>query len=338
MHRVHSGRLTRRRRLGASQGLPVRQGFLQYHPRVPTRRSGRAGTKSSRALPEAPQNQPRRPPQNPPTDPGHRVVPELRPPIRLPGQPFGRGKDPSERGTGAPGVSKFPGSWKLMPLEDCMSAIIDYRGKTPAKTLFGIPLVTAKVVKNGRIMREGREYIAAENYDSWMRRGIPAKGDVIITMEAPLGEIAQLDGEKVALAQRLITLRGKPGLLDNSYLKYAMQSGFVQAQLQARATGTTVVGIKQRELRKVMLPVPPSDQQRSIAEILGSLDDKIELNRRMNETLEAMARAIFKSWFVDFAPVWAKMDGRQPAGMDAANAALFPDSFQDSPLGEIPKG
>ena len=86
------------------------------------------------------------------------------------------------------------------------------------------------------------------------------------------------------------------------------------------------------------MPLPPLWQQQAIAHILGTLDDKIELNRRMNETLEAMARAIFKSWFVDFDPVRAKADGRQPAGMDAATAALFPDSFEDSPLGKIPKG
>jgi type I restriction enzyme S subunit len=76
----------------------------------------------------------------------------------------------------------------------------------------------------------------------------------------------------------------------------------------------------------------------AIAEILGTLDDKIELNRRMNETLEAMARAIFKSWFVDFDPVRAKAEGHQPFGVDAATAAIFPDSFQDSPLGKVPKG
>ena len=86
------------------------------------------------------------------------------------------------------------------------------------------------------------------------------------------------------------------------------------------------------------LTLPPLAEQRAIAHILGTLDDKIELNRRMNETLEAMARALFKSWFVDFDPVRAKREGRQPAGMDKATAALFPDAFQDSPLGKIPKG
>ena len=80
-----------------------------------------------------------------------------------------------------------------------------------------------------------------------------------------------------------------------------------------------------------------SSEQKAIAHILGTLDDKIELNRRMNETLEAMARATFKSWFVDFDPVRAKMDGRKPAGMDDATAALFPDSFEDSQYGRIPR-
>jgi len=85
------------------------------------------------------------------------------------------------------------------------------------------------------------------------------------------------------------------------------------------------------------LDLPPTDEQRAISHILGTLDDKIELNRRMNETLEAMARALFKSWFVDFDPVRAKAEGRDP-GLPKPLADLFPDSFEDSALGEIPKG
>ena len=229
------------------------------------------------------------------------------------------------------------GNWRQMLLEDCMSAIIDYRGKTPRKTIAGIPLVTAKVVKDGRIATPN-EFIDAGEYDSWMRRGLPEPGDVVMTTEAPLGEVAQLDGTKVALAQRLITLRGKSGLLDNTFLKFFMQSDFAQQQLLARASGTTVLGIKQSELRRVTLLLPPLAEQKAIAGILGSLDDKIELNRRMNETLEAMARAIFKSWFVDFDPVRAKLDGRQPAGMDAETAALFPDRFEHVDGEPVPKG
>jgi len=218
-----------------------------------------------------------------------------------------------------------------------MDVIIDYRGKTPEKTTYGIPLITAKIVKGGQIQKP-EEFISPDDYDSWMRRGLPSLGDVIITTEAPLGEVAQLDNRKVALAQRLITLRGKKNILNNTFLKYLMQSEFVQDQLRARASGSTVSGIKQSELRRIDLFVPPLPTQHAIARILGSLDDKIELNRQMNETLEAMAKAIFQSWFVDFDPVRAKAEGRQPAGMDTATAAQFPNSFEEVDGREVPKG
>ncbi len=232
--------------------------------------------------------------------------------------------------------------WEELTLEDSMGAVIDYRGKTPRKTPSGIPLITAKIVKGGRIETPD-EFIAEEDYVDWMRRGVPECGDVVVTMEAPLGEVAQLGNERVALAQRLICLRAKPGVLNNNFLKFLMQSNGVQEQLRSRATGTTVLGIKQSELRKVILPRPPLPEQRAIAHILGTLDDKIELNRRMNETLEEMARALFKSWFVDFDAVRAKMDGRwRPGkslpGLPAEHYDLFPDRLVPSELGEIPEG
>ena len=221
-------------------------------------------------------------------------------------------------------------------LENTMAAIIDYRGKTPRKVSSGIPLITAKIVKGGQI-NTPTEFIAEEDYVSWMRRGIPQSGDIVVTTEAPLGEVAQLNHQRVALAQRLILLRGKSGILDNRFLKFLMQSDDVQDQLRARATGTTVIGIKQKELRQIELALPPISEQRAIAHILGTLDDKIELNRRMNETLEEMARALFKSWFVDFDPVRAKMEGRDP-GLPKHLADLFPDRLVDSELGPIPEG
>ena len=227
----------------------------------------------------------------------------------------------------------LPDGWRTLPLEECMAAIIDYRGKTPTKTTFGVPLVTAKIVKGGRI-EPAEEFIAESDYESWMRRGMPEKGDVVMTTEAPLGEVAQLDGRKVALAQRVITLRGKQNLLDNGYLRYLLQSAAVQDELKARSTGTTVLGIKQSELRKVRLTLPPFDFQKPIAHILGTLDEKIELNRRMNSTLEAMARALFQSWFVDFDPVRRNAEG----GAQRPEDGQFPDSFEDSELGLIPTG
>lgn len=99
-----------------------------------------------------------------------------------------------------------------------------------------------------------------------------------------------------------------------------------------------VPGVNRNHLHEARVVVPPLAEQLAIGHILGTLDDKIEMNRRMNETLEAMARALFKSWVVDFDPVRAKLEGRKPAGMDKATADLFPDSFQDSPLAKIPKG
>ena len=136
----------------------------------------------------------------------------------------------------------------------------------------------------------------------------------------------------------MVTLRGKAGLLDSTYLLYLLQTEEMQSQLKSRATGTTVLGIKQSELRKVTLSLPPFDLQLSAAATLKALDDRISLLSETNTTLEAIAQALFKSWFVDFDPVRAKQQGNAPQGMDAATAALFPDSFEASELGKVPKG
>jgi type I restriction enzyme S subunit len=101
---------------------------------------------------------------------------------------------------------------------------------------------------------------------------------------------------------------------------------------------SSVPGVNRNDLHRLPVLLPPLPEQKRIAHILGTLDDKIELNRRMNATLEGMSRAIFKSWFVDFDPVRQKAAGKQPVGMDAQTAALFPDSFEDSEIGEVPKG
>ncbi len=119
--------------------------------------------------------------------------------------------------------------------------------------------------------------------------------------------------------------------------------GFLYYRLKSLDINRTAIGsaqplVTQGGLKIIQTLVPSLPEQKAIAHILGILDDKIELNQQMNRNLEAIAQAIFKSWFVDFDPVRAKMEGRQPAGMDAATAALFPDSFEDSALGEIPKG
>lgn len=121
--------------------------------------------------------------------------------------------------------------WITLPFEDCMAAIIDHRGKSPIKTSSGVPLVTAKIVKGGRIAKP-EEFISEQDFDEWMRRGLPEPGDIVMTTEAPLGKVAQLDGQKVALAQRIITIRGKRDILDNTFLKFLLQSDPVQDQLR----------------------------------------------------------------------------------------------------------
>ncbi len=208
--------------------------------------------------------------------------------------------------------------WNQDRLIDILETLIDYRGKTPRKISFGIPLITAKIVKNGRIETPS-EFLPIEDYESWMVRGFPKIGDVLLTTEAPLGEVAQVNDEKIALAQRIVCLRGKKDILDNTFLKYYFLSPKGKAKLKARETGTTVTGIKQSELKEMLIDYPSSNVQKQITSILSSLDNKIELNRRINENLEQQAQALFKAWFVDFEP--------------------FKDrKFVDSELGMIPEG
>lgn len=136
-----------------------------------------------------------------------------------------------------------------------------------------------------------------------------------------------------------IVIRGRPGVSDTSFAYYLTRWREVQDFAISQMTGTSGrQRVPTEALSHLTVPLPPLPIQHAIADILGSLDDKIELNRRTNETLEAMAKALFKSWFVDFDPVLAKSMGRQPDGMDAETANLFPSSFVDSEIGRVPKG
>ena len=128
--------------------------------------------------------------------------------------------------------------------------------------------------------------------------------------------------------------------LEPRFLFYLLTSAEFQANLDAVKTHGSMAAdyVSLTDQRAFMLTFPPIREQRAIATALGALDDKIELNRRMNTTLETMARALFRSWFVDFDPVRAKLDGRSPEGLDETTAALFPSAFQDSENGHIPQG
>lgn len=144
--------------------------------------------------------------------------------------------------------------------------------------------------------------------------------------------------EPTVFASNLIRMRVDAERANPRFLLYYFLSNPGRKQTQAIGRGTSVTTITGPDIASLTVPTPPLPEQKAIAEVLGAVDDKIELNRQMNTTLDDLARTIFRSWFVDFDPVRAKMEGRQPFGMDAVTAALFPDHLIASPLGPIPEG
>ncbi|AGE28274.1 MULTISPECIES: restriction endonuclease subunit S [Pseudomonas] len=193
-------------------------------------------------------------------------------------------------------------SWSSCQLDDLLSCVIDYRGKTPPKTDSGIRLITAKVIKKGRVINDGaQEYIDPSMYGEVMRRGVPVKNDILITTEAPLGELALWNSEEqIALAQRVILLRPDPDKIDPNYLFYYLQSAAFQAQLHANSTGTTVPGIKNPVLRSLFVKYPHRlETQRKIGIFLARYDAFMEANRRRIALLEESARLLYREWFIN---------------------------------------
>ena len=163
--------------------------------------------------------------------------------------------------------------------------------------------------------------------------------DLVITRSGRIGTAALFNGFRLPVLPGafLIRFRLKTDVAEPLFYRYFFNSRAGQELLTSVATGSVQQNLNITSVHGLEVPVPPLADQRAIAHILGTLDDKIELNRRMNETLERQARALFKSWFVDFDPVRAKAEGRDP-GLPKPLADLFPDSFEDSELGGIPKG
>ena len=183
-------------------------------------------------------------------------------------------------------------------LGESLELLVDNRGKNPPFTPSGIPVLSAKAIKNGQISFREARYISEDTYARWMPKPLQ-RYDVILTSEAPLGECAIVTGDDpLAIAQRLYALRGKSGVLDSRYLYYAMQCEAVQADLHNRASGTTVSGIRQPELLKVRIPDPGYQQQKAIAGVLGALDDKIAVNERIVHTVDELASAMFEQMMV----------------------------------------
>jgi len=209
-----------------------------------------------------------------------------------------------------------------------------YRGGATA-------LIRSQNVYNDQFSYDGLAYIDDVQAEE-LANVVVCEGDVLLNItgdsvarccRAPADVIPARVNQHVAI------IRPDASLLHAGFLRYVLVSPEYQHHLLALASaGATRNALTKGMIEALEVPLPPIPEQQRIAHILGTLDDKIELNRRMNATLEGISRALFKSWFVDFDPVRQKAAGKQPVGMDAKTAALFPDSFEDSEIGEVPKG
>ncbi|WP_313285469.1 restriction endonuclease subunit S [Stutzerimonas kunmingensis] len=232
--------------------------------------------------------------------------------------------------------------WPFVPVEDVCELIVDCVNKTapvvPYETQYR--MIRTTNIRDGRVSLESCRFVEKETYEKWTRRARLQYGDVLLTREAPIGEVGFVDlPEGLFLGQRIMQYRANPKVLHPRFLHYVFQSPSLKHQFGSHeGSGSVVSHIRVGDCFKFKIPLPPPDVQDGIAELLGALDDRITLLRETNATLEAIAQALFKSWFVDFDPVHAKAEGRQPEGMDATTAALFPDSFEESELGLVPKG
>ena len=209
-------------------------------------------------------------------------------------------------------VGIIPVDWdnkKLIQIAD----YVDYRGKTPQKTNNGVFLVTAKNIKKGFIDYEtSKEFVSENKYMDIMSRGLPKLGDVLITTEAPVGNVAQIDKENIALAQRVIKYRGKEDEIDNTYMKFYFLGFKFQKEILIESTGGTVQGIKGSRLHKLKVSFPKIKEQEKIAEILSTWDEAIELKEKLIEEKKEFKRGLMqklltgKVRFPEFTDDWTE--------------------------------
>jgi len=173
--------------------------------------------------------------------------------------------------SGVEWLGEVPAHWNILALRRVVSRFVDYRGKTPQKVDRGVPLITAKNIKDGHIdLSQSQEFMREDEYQDWMTRGWPEIGDVLITTEAPLGEVAQVEDTFIALAQRIILLKVNKSRIINDYLKYHFLSMSGQGELWTRASGSTALGIKAERFKGTLVSVPPLNEQQKITRYLDS--------------------------------------------------------------------
>jgi len=231
------------------------------------------------------------------------------------------------------------GDYGAVALGEVASVRSGFAFKSSDWTDGGVPVVKIANVKDGRLVMEGCSFVNAAVAAS-ASEFVLGPGDILIAMTGYIGDVALVRPSDLPalLNQRVgrFSIRDDRHL-DRRFLFYLLRAPDIRSQIEGLGYGSAQPNISPSLIHGVEVPVPPLLEQRAIAHILGTLDDKIELNRRMSETLEAMARALFKSWFVDFDPVRAKAEGRDP-GLPQPLADLFPSRLIDSDLGKIPEG
>lgn len=260
-------------------------------------------------------------------------------------------------------------NFKNDTLESVCELIVDCPHSTPKWTESGLIVLRNQNIRDGYLNLSTPSYTNKEHFLKRIKRAEPQPGDIIFTREAPMGEVCMIPkGLKCCLGQRQVLLRPKK-TVNGLYLLFALQSSYVQRQIAwNEGTGSTVSNVRIPILKKLMIPRFSSQTENQIAKILYSITEKIELNRQINQTLEQMAQAIFKSWFVDFEPVKAKLEakksgndpelaamlaisGKTEADLEtfanqnpeayqqlAKTASLFPDKLVQSEQGLIPEG
>jgi len=236
------------------------------------------------------------------------------------------------------------GDFDVQPLGTVAKVRSGYAFKSEDMGAVGLPVIKIKNVVPPTVDITDCERVPEEVISSIPRveRFELKEGDTLIAMTgATVGKVGKFPRthERHFLNQRVGKVYlTEPDIADYRYIYYILSQDTYVRQMFGIADGSAQANISGSQIESLEVPLPPLAEQKAIAAVLGALDDKIELNRRMNATLEAMARALFQSWFVDFDPVRAKLDGRPPAALDPATAALFPEHLEDSPLGHIPKG
>ena len=229
--------------------------------------------------------------------------------------------------------------FKTVDCQEFCVRIADGTHDSPKEATEGKRLVTSKNVKGGRLEIESAYLISQQDFDAINKRSKVDQWDLLLTMIGTVGEVCVVSQPNPDFAIKNVGLLKCGDELKAKWLYYFLRSPQGQELIDQRKKGSTQQYISLTEIRKLPVSLPETaDAMRDIVDILTSLDDRITLLRETNTTLEAIAQALFKSWFVDFGPVHAKMEGRAPEGMDEATTALFPDEFDESELGLVPRG